>query len=161
VSALVAGLFTGGCQCGAVRYRATARHKSASICHCRMCQKAVGGYFAALCRLPDDRLTWTRGQPAVFASSDQADRGFCRDCGTPLFYRWKGGGFTSVTLGSLDDTQAVAPNHQFGIEGRVPFLAGLASLPGDETTEEEMPDDAPAIAATNHQHPDHDTDHWP
>ena len=46
----------GGCQCGAVRYRLEAKPKATSICHCRMCQKASGGPFAAfgevrLCRL--------------------------------------------------------------------------------------------------------------
>jgi hypothetical protein len=37
---------TGGCQCGAVRYRITAPFENAHICHCRMCQKAFGNYFA-------------------------------------------------------------------------------------------------------------------
>ena len=39
---------TGGCQCGAVRYRITAPLENPHICHCRMCQKAFGNYFAAL-----------------------------------------------------------------------------------------------------------------
>lgn len=38
----------GGCQCGAVRYRVTARLRNPHICHCRMCQKAFGSYFAPL-----------------------------------------------------------------------------------------------------------------
>ena len=38
---------SGGCQCGAVRFRVTSFGRS-SVCHCRMCQKATGGLFAAL-----------------------------------------------------------------------------------------------------------------
>ena len=38
-------VLTGGCQCGAVRYALYAMPERAGICHCRMCQKAVGGPF--------------------------------------------------------------------------------------------------------------------
>ena len=38
---------TGGCQCGAVRYRLDAAPTGASVCHCRMCQKAGGAPFMA------------------------------------------------------------------------------------------------------------------
>lgn len=160
--ALIAGEFTGGCQCGAVRYRATARQDDAHICHCRMCQKAVGGFFAALVGLPNDRLAWTRGEPAVFASSDQVERGFCRDCGTPLFYRWTGGDHVSVTIGSLDRPDLVPPRDQYGNEARIPWFDDLATLPGrDEATETTMAEDVAQISASNRQHPDHDTTDWP
>ena len=65
---------TGGCQCGAVRYRLEAKPKATSICHCRMCQKASGGPFTAFGGLRLGRLVWTRGAPKVFASSDIAER---------------------------------------------------------------------------------------
>ena len=51
----------GGCQCGAVRYRLEAKPKATSICHCRMCQKASGGPFAAFGGVRLGRLVWTRG----------------------------------------------------------------------------------------------------
>jgi hypothetical protein len=35
---------TGGCQCGAVRFRVEGALGDASVCHCRMCQKAFGAY---------------------------------------------------------------------------------------------------------------------
>jgi hypothetical protein len=52
---------SGGCQCGAVRYHATERLDNAHICHCRMCQKAFGGFFGPLVTAHD--AVWTRGQP--------------------------------------------------------------------------------------------------
>ncbi len=73
--------YTGGCQCGAVRYRFNALGR-ASICHCRMCQKAMGNYFAPLVEV--EGFKWTRGERSLFASSNLSNRGFCPTCGTPL-----------------------------------------------------------------------------
>jgi len=152
---------TGGCHCGAVRYRSTALMDNSHICHCRMCQKAVGNFFAALVGAPNDALVWTRGAPATFASSDLAERGFCAACGTPLFYRSIGGTRTGLTIGSLDNPSVAPPHVQVGIEGRYAFMDGLCSLPDSGTTEDDMAEEAPLIAASNHQHPDHDTEAWP
>jgi hypothetical protein len=154
-------LATGGCQCGAVRYRTSTLLDNAHICHCRMCQKAVGNLFAALVGAPNDALVWTRGAPSVWASSDHADRGFCAACGTPLFYRGTDSPRTGLTIGSLDDPSLAPPRLQVGMEGRHAVMDRLATLPDLGTTEEDMAEAAPAIAATNHQHPDHDTEQWP
>ena len=115
---------TGGCQCGAVRYRLEAAPTGANICHCRMCQKASGGPFMAFAGVRLDELVWTRGAPKVFASSDVAERGFCAECGTPLTYRILGRDRISVTIGSLDRPSAVAPAMQYGVE----FEAAVARL---------------------------------
>ena len=92
---------TGGCQCGALRYRLDAE-PTGSICHCRMCQKASGGPFMAFGGVPNLSFVVTRGVLSIFRSSDIAERGFCAACGTPLTYRLVGGRSIGVTLGSLD-----------------------------------------------------------
>src|SRR5579871_5453960 len=103
-------VLTGGCQCGAVRYALYVRPARAGICHCRMCQKAVGGPFFAWAESADTDIAWTRGSPAQFASSSAADRGFCRQCGTPLTFRYqKKPHHIDVTIASLDDPSAVRP----------------------------------------------------
>src|SRR5882757_5308985 len=71
---------TGGCQCGAVRY-ALFETPESTVCHCRMCQKAVGGPFAAFCKVKLPHFAWTLGEPASFQSSSAANRQFCRACG--------------------------------------------------------------------------------
>jgi hypothetical protein len=140
---------TGGCQCGAVRY-ALAAPPEGTLCHCRMCQKAVGGPFAALATVNTSDLAWTRGEPARFQSSSMATRGFCPTCGTPLTYEGLGAGKIEVTIGSLDDPSAVPPHHAYGIEGRVAWLDQIATLPAIETEEK-------FAGLVNHQHPDRDT----
>jgi hypothetical protein len=100
---------TGGCQCGAVRYRLEARPTGENICHCRMCQKAGGAPFMVFAGVPLANLVWTRGAPKVFTSSAIAERGFCGDCGTPLTYRVVGRDRVSVTIGSLDRPSDMPP----------------------------------------------------
>ncbi len=153
---------TGGCQCGAVRYRAVLAPETAHLCHCRMCQKAVGNYFEALVGAANATLTWTRGTPAGFMSSEFVERGFCQRCGTPLYYRDVNAQHTSLTIGSLDHPEQVPPRSHDGIEGRMPWFAELLAVPDRGRTEDG--DSAPwaaAIKASNHQHPDHDTAEWP
>lgn len=128
--------FSGGCQCGALRYHVAAGPAFASICHCRMCQRATGGPFAALLKVAAARLRWA-GEPGVFASSSLAERGFCPACGTPLFYRQKGSDWIELTSGSLPPGVAFTPVRQWGLEGRQPWLAGLA-IPGAPTTERDV-----------------------
>ena len=108
---------TGGCQCGAVRYRLEAVPSGTHVCHCRMCQKAGGAPFIAF--VPTSSLVITRGALSIFKSSVIAERGFCAACGTPLTYRSLPGNLTAVTLGSLDDPNAFVPQTQYGTESRV------------------------------------------
>jgi hypothetical protein len=152
---------TGGCQCGAVRYAAAERHDNAHICHCRMCQKAMGNFFAPLVAVPKESLTWTRGMPSRFCSSAGVDRGFCSACGTPLFHDAVADAHLNLTIGSLDRPELVGPVDQDGMEGRMPYFSGLHVLPDTGVTGADDPEWAAAIKASNHQHPDHDTAEWP
>jgi len=146
-----AGL-TGGCQCGAVRYRLAAAPVRANICHCRMCQKAGAAPFMAFADLPLAGLHWTRGAPRVFVSSAIAERGFCADCGTPLTYRPLNRAEIGVTIASLDQPDAVAPTVQFGVEAKIAWLDGVLALPTQDISAE-----IDAAALGNRQHPDHET----
>ena len=150
---------TGGCQCGAVRYALHAEMIKPSICHCRMCQKAFGSYFAPLGSVKRQDLTWTRGEPAVYRSSSLVVRGFCAACGTPLTYDYLESDEIAVSLGSLDDPVAAPPVIQYGTERRMPWFESLEGLPG-RITEDDMPDGA-MERLVSFQHPDHDTAAWP
>lgn len=154
-----APLHTGGCQCGNVHYALYAAPTSPDICHCRMCQKAFGSFFAPLAGVARVDLAWTRGTPAVFASSPIAERGFCARCGTPLSFCYTDTDRISISIGSLDAPERMRPQAQLSVESRLPWLAELAGLPASRT-EDDTPSDRLA-AIVSHQHPDHDTDSWP
>jgi hypothetical protein len=62
-------------------------------------------------------------------SSNIAVRNFCSACGTPLTYHRVESGSIGVTIGSLDDPDAVRPMQQFGNESELSWTAGLSALP--------------------------------
>ena len=95
--------YSGGCQCGAIRFQARGELTDSSICHCRMCQKAFGAYYAPLVSVRGVQFSWTRGQPRYFQSSNVVRRGFCADCGTPLTYEAPDG--VAVAAGAFDEPE--------------------------------------------------------
>jgi hypothetical protein len=136
----------GGCQCGAVRYAFYAEPTSADICHCRMCQLAVGNFFmATVGGVPLDDFSWTKGEPARFQSSSVAERFFCRDCGTPLAFRYLEWPTMSVTTGSLDEPELGRPTEQYGAESRLPWLDEALQTPRVETADDPPPGGMDAI----------------
>ncbi|MEX0346444.1 MAG: GFA family protein [Rhizobiaceae bacterium] len=155
--------FSGGCQCGAVRYRIDGALAWAHICHCRMCQKAAGNYFMPLANAQTNEFAITRGALTHYQSSDPVRRGFCNKCGTPLTFETIGAAHLNIVLGSLDDPASVPPKIQVGIESKMPWFGSLDGMPGEETEDSEEQDGVPlsVITASNHQHPDHDTESWP
>lgn len=157
--------WTGGCQCGAVRYEFSVKPDNPCLCHCRMCQKQVGNFFGAYAGSHSDNFRVTRGAIAQFQSSADAVRGFCRDCGTPLAYYFLSLPRIDVTIGSLDRHAEFTPIRNIGAEGMAPWLGGVTHLPTMATGVIEIYGDTAErlalIKASNHQHPDHETDHWP
>ncbi len=156
----IAKSVSGGCQCGAVRFHASEMHDNSHLCHCRMCQKAVGNIFAALVAAPDNAITWTRGAPSIWRSSEHVERGFCENCGTPLFYHDVTNGRTNFTIGSLDSPGDFPPGANTCTENMVPWFGTISTMEDAGPTETSGKDWADAIKASSTQHPDHDTDQW-
>ena len=78
----------GHCVCGKIQVEARTDDLSVSACHCKMCRRWSGGPFMEIdC---GQAVTFTGEEYlSVFDSSDWADRGFCSNCGSHLFYRLK------------------------------------------------------------------------
>jgi hypothetical protein len=146
---------TGGCQCGAVRFRVE-RLGRGSICHCRMCQKAFAAFYGPL--ITAYGVTWTRGGAKHFQSSNLVRRGFCADCGTPLTYEYEG--CIELAIGAFDDPSRAAPAIQVNPADKLPFVDDLPDLPFG-SPEAEPAAEVFKAAAISHQHPDCDTEAWP
>ena len=147
---------TGGCQCGAVRFAVDGELGRAAICHCRMCQKAFGGFFGPLVSAPT--VVWTRGEPKYFQSSELVRRGFCGACGTPLTFEAKGDPI-DLAIGAFDNPKAIPPAIQHDTPRRMPWLQDLAELPLS-APEEMVHIEAYYASIQSNQHPDHDTATW-
>ena len=125
---------TGGCQCGKVRYALYVAPQNSHVCHCRMCQRATGGLFAALAGGPKSEFAWTLGEPAVFASSNLAKRAYCRDCGTPLSFSYDmPEARFYVTIGSMDDPNIAPIIIQYGVESRIQWVKFCDDVPSEAT----------------------------
>ena len=120
---------TGGCLCGAVRYRARAANREGYYCHCRMCQLAFGNTRVPFLNVPKTAVTW-QGEPTTYASSRFAVRGFCGRCGTPLSFAYEGSAHMDLSVGSLDDPSAITPASHFAVETRVANWHAEDGLPG-------------------------------
>lgn len=92
----------GRCNCGTVRFRASGALADLIGCHCSQCRRQTGLYYAAT-NVDKDRLE-IEGADNIswYRSSDQARRGFCRTCGSALFWEADDAAYVSVMAGAFD-----------------------------------------------------------
>ncbi len=124
-----AGL-TGGCLCGAVRYRLAAQPSEAGYCHCRMCQRTAGAPAMVFATLPLADFEILEGEPRCRRSSDSGERWFCGNCGSPLAMRAEHQPDTiDVTVASLDDPDPVAPEFHIWTDSQIAWFEVADELP--------------------------------
>jgi hypothetical protein len=114
---------TGGCLCGALRFDVDGPPKWTSYCHCASCRRHTGAPVSAYAGFEADKVRFTKGTLARFASSEGVQRGFCAACGSTLTYegaRWP----TEIHLhvGAFDDPEPFAPQGHAFAEERVSWL---------------------------------------
>ena len=94
----------GQCMCGAVTVTATPVNDKLAVCHCAMCRRWTGAGLLGLMVQPGYAAL---GPVKTFASSDWAERAFCADCGSALWYRvtapGKHSGETHMSAGLFED----------------------------------------------------------
>ena len=121
-------MIEGGCLCGAVRYQATGEPINVRVCHCRLCQRALGAAFNARVLMPLAAVTFTGHASRVNSSSDIV-RGFCEACGTTLFSERTVAGVIGLTCGSLDKPSEVRPTAHIWMSSKQPWLKLDDGLP--------------------------------
>ena len=134
------GFHEGGCLCGSVRYRVAGPLRDVTTCHCGECRRMHGGaapYTACaddhLELLSDDGLTWI----ASPESTTQAERGFCSRCGSSLFWKAPGRGYTAIAAGTVDEPSGLASAGHIWWDARADWEVpdGLPTAGGGSTPE--------------------------
>ena len=120
---------TGGCLCRRLTYRIRTV-RSACWCHCTMCRRASGSAALPWATVPRADFAFTSGVPAAYASSAGVTRAFCGDCGSPILFDMAAEDAVDVTIGTLDDPDALTPTHHIWTATALALAAGLgAALP--------------------------------
>jgi hypothetical protein len=112
----------GTCLCGAVRVAAKTKSNNIGACHCTMCRKWGGGpIFAVEC---GSEVDFEGAEHiSIFNSSEWAERGFCRKCGTHLFYRLKLEGHYAIPVGLFDGSDEWIFAEQIFIDQKPSFYS--------------------------------------
>ena len=91
----------GSCNCGAVKWEAEGALRGILACHCGQCRKQTGSYYAAT-NVEDEQLTVTGEENITwYHASPVAKRGFCRNCGSALFWKPNDSDYTSILVSDL------------------------------------------------------------
>ena len=109
---------TGRCLCGAVSYTARDIEPKMAACHCGMCRRWSGGPFLSV---GSSDVSWQGEEKlGTYQSSEWAERGFCSECGSSLFYRVTAAGphhgRTHLAFGTLDDQSGIPMTLEYFID---------------------------------------------
>lgn len=100
-------MIKGGCECGAVRFEVPTVRDTVTVCHCSQCRRTSGHLWASTKALFED-VAFTATEGLVwYASSTFAKRGFCKHCGSSLFYRMNDEEGLGIAAGCLDDDKGL------------------------------------------------------
>ena len=112
----------GSCLCGSVRIVAAEMQSGLGACHCEMCRKWTGGPLLSVPCGPNVEFDGEENI-GVYDSSPWTERGFCKKCGSGLFYRLKGNRHYVVPVGLFDKSEGVVLNMQWFIDKKPEYYA--------------------------------------
>ena len=119
---------TGQCLCGAVKYTADGVETDHHACHCGMCRRWAGG-SALFCAATKSVRFEGEANISRYASSEWAERGFCKACGTPMFYRFVRANAYMMSVGVFDDTSPFKLTREIFIDKKPEGYALAGDLP--------------------------------
>ena len=126
---------TGGCLCGAVRYRLESEPYDTGWCHCRICQRASGAPALVFTTVPVEDYVIEQGEEAIgiVETSSFGRRGFCTRCGTPLTMEVDHQPETiDLTVATLDAPDEVTPEFHIFYGSRIAWAEAGDDLPRHE-----------------------------
>ena len=92
----------GRCLCGAVTFTIKGELRQVLVCHCSQCRRSSGHQWAATAAPVEAIEIDCQNTLSWYRSSSKAKRGFCRRCGSSLFWQLDGSTSLSIAAGSLN-----------------------------------------------------------
>ncbi|HYS65091.1 MAG TPA: GFA family protein [Paraburkholderia sp.] len=122
---------TGGCACGAVRFRVSAAPMRVSICHCMTCRRVHGSPFGGYAIFERDAVQFT-GHTQAWQSSELGRRYFCPVCGSVAFMEYVGNDELDLPLGAFDNVGIYEPTYELWCRRKEPWLPAGVRTEYDE-----------------------------
>ena len=123
---------TGGCYCGAIRFRAEGEPMHLANCHCANCRRAVGAQAVAWITVASATFTFEKGTAKKYRTPTGAWRTFCDRCGTSLTYENDTRpNEIDITTGSLDRPENFPPNRDVFPEEKLSWVSLNLSQPDE------------------------------
>jgi hypothetical protein len=123
----------GGCLCGAVRFRAEADPTSATVCHCRDCQKFTGSAFAALVRVAKQAVAiegTLKTFTSIGGSGNPILRHFCPECGSSIAEESATRPSDIIlNVGTFDDPTVAKAGREIFHDDALPWVAVQGEVP--------------------------------
>jgi hypothetical protein len=117
---------TGGCSCGAVRYRLASDPLVVHCCHCLNCQRQTGSAFVINLVIEAGRFELLSGEPQpvdVPRDDGSTQRIYrCPECGVAVFSEYGGPALRFVRGGTLDDPAGVEPDVHIYTRSKLPWV---------------------------------------
>ena len=123
---------SGGCLCGAVRYKIRGPLRDVIFCHCTMCQKGLGNLFGTFVSFKTEYFRYLTNEPNWYVRSDRIKRGFCEICGSPIAYQKPDTDRLAIWIGTLDDPAAYEPQIHVHIDTKISWVDIHPNLPTNE-----------------------------
>jgi len=126
---------TGSCLCGSVSYRVTGKLRDVLACHCTQCSRTTGSFFMATACKPGDLHLEKQDTLRWYRSSDHAERGFCQNCGSNLFWKPSHGRHISITAGTLNQPTGLKVVEQWHVADKSDYYEAIPGIPyGEDAT---------------------------
>lgn len=125
----------GACLCGAVRVEAELKAPKIGACHCGQCRTWTGG--SPFYCVEIERAT-VEGEDniGVYAASEWGERGFCKTCGTTLFWRMQGKPLSNLAAGLFEDQNGLTVSSEIFTDRRAPWQTAFEGATQSTEAEE-------------------------
>ena len=120
---------SGGCSCGAVRYRVHGKPIVATVCHCKFCQRRLASAFAIIASFDEQSVEMIQGKLVEAEHrSDESGRwlkmSFCPACGTTISHTAElRPGIRSIAAGTFDNPDWIAIDRHIWVQSKLPWVS--------------------------------------